>query len=1578
MNQINREFASLLTDWQGVAVLDHPSPESHRLAGELLQGAESLLEQEAGGSVEPVLWHRYLDLTRESLFLQSLSDDSRRLRWAESTFRAVDFSGYTLETMLEQRLARHPRRILFRGRGDEPGQSWSYEWVARQIRRIAAVFLAARPAPDAPRVAIVSENSLEGACCDLACLVYDVFVTPLSSFFNAEILVTIFELLGINIVVTDVAGLGAQLDTVQEGMSQEIEVFVLGGGDCLFRDDGMTLAERCATIGEDQIKHLLASRPRRPLHAVATTMFTSGSTGVPKGVDFTIYNLVTKRFARAAALPAVGRDETLLCYLPLYHTFGRYLEMMGMLFWGGTYVFLGNPSAETLIASLTEERPTGLIGIPRRWEQIHDRCLDSMSLVGDAAHQHRTVCELLGGRLRWGLSAAGYLDPKVFRFFQRHGVALCSGFGMTEATGGITMTPPGAYEENSVGIPLPGVRTRLSEVGELQISGPYIARYREQCEHSGDADEAHGADKDAAQGMGLPDSDWLATGDIFAIRPSGHLEIVDRIKDIYKNSKGQTIAPRQIEQKFVDVPGFKRTFVVGDHRDDNVLLIVPDRDDLVLSAAPTEEAVQEYFLRIIAAANADLAPYERVVGFELLNRDFELERGELTPKGSFHRRVVEQNFEDVIARLYERDFVQIELQRLQVRIPRWFYRDLGILETQIVAADGGLLNTASQSVLAIVRDSDPAKVRIGDLVYLHEGDLIDLGLFARQPKLWMGNPELMTFFPCKEGWDLPLTGTSPQVFLQRTTTAGWKIPRERQCRWKTVIRDETLAEVNGLCVTALFAPLDEVLPAVRELAVILSRAGLRIGNVIRRRLEALAWHPELEARCQAYQVLLLDEPVPNYSRLLPSFVDSGQPFLNEACIESITKSDLGKRRLAALRKRLHGYRAQLDWPASKDVRERFVEIFRLLTNFVRVHPGYYSSVRAEFVCWILHDTDTELAESASEHLFALESSFESSLDASTLESREEDWEGKLVFQDSIPGIEVRHLEKILKGTTFLRESVMLVFPQASFEIGRVPAGGIWISKILSSRRQRLYRLSINTSIGEHYDLLLIVRRDMDHAWVKNTNLWMIVLHGYPHGMAVTPRFGCCRPALGALSLAYVNGVTLWNKIQEIADRGGSREEAVEPDLWRRHYVRSMAAFFMGWRASGRRIVPGAVDPRNVVLPQRDFRRCGTILSLDAWRPYEGPLSLVDAMILNFYRQVAHHYPWCRSKIKMEWIFDACLDALGNEEGRGFLEELARTTRETEYTQETGGEEEDLRAALQRYLEALSRDYHEPMPLRRAIQRFSEWQVFNPRATARAREQFVFELNRLYRLDRYESLARYHLYRRTYFSQAERGVQLAFDTLLQAMFRQPRKHPTHFVELADLQALLTESEDRSVLSRLVYPHAPVETPLELVAIGRRERHVVVRTHISNARKETFTVREPVEPAEIGRLYRLFREEGMPLDVSARDRHFVAIDNQDRIIGGICFRFEEDPVVHLEGVVVYTPLQRWGIRGAMVEDFCQRMSDQKVAVIKTHFSSRTLFLSHGFHVDHRWGGLVRFLKARGQDGFTFVEEADAAEE
>ena len=1534
------ELEHALSRWQTGGLSDEAQIQSARA---LAAAAEEIVAAGLADSIAPELWHEYLRQTGKTRFLRRMPDRDGRARWAETCFDIIRISNFSLLQLFEQRLREHPDRVLFQDSSTAHPGRWTYRAIARQVREIAAAFYTLA-APAEPRVALFTDNCAAGACSDLACLFYDILDTPLNVHFSAEVLSGIFARLGINIVVTDTRERRRMLEELRQESGLAFHIVALDAALLEEGRDAVHLGEVCKRFSEEQVASILAGRRRKALQEVATVMFTSGSTGSAKGVSFSIYSLVTKRFARAAALPLVGGDEVLLCYLPLFHTFGRYLEMLGTIYWGGTYVFVGNPSAETLLALLPRINPTGLISIPLRWVQLQERCMAGMSRLGSEAERRQEFRRLTGNRLRWGLSAAGYLDSKVFQFFQRHGVDLCSGFGMTEATGGITMTPPGEYVDDTNGLPLPGVVARFTPIGELQISGPYVARYLD----------------DAGPGDLIPyptaadDAYWLSTGDLFRVLPNGYYQIVDRVKDIYKNDKGQTVAPHRVEKAFEGVPGIKRTFLVGDHRAYNVLLIVPDEEDPVLKTCPGAEERREYFRRIVAAANRDIAPYERVVNFTLVDRDFTVENDELTAKGTFKRRTIEKNFASHIEELYRSNSIHLTVGALHVRIPRWFYRDLGILEDEILVRGNGLWNRSAERALALEPGSQAGRIRVGDLEYAVSGRVVDLGLFVRQPRLWIGNPALAAFYPCREGWDVSLGALEAQPLRPKSGAPTYRaddIPQPGH------IKEQMLATVHASTATALFAPPEQALQALGRIGELLAHADIRWNEVLRTRLEALATHPEERLRCTAYKMLLLDDPTPDYGRAFPAFLESGLSFLNEESIQAIATSRLEKQRLEALRRRLLQYRTRLSWPADAVMHRQLRSVFRLLADFAANNPEFFDAVRSELAAWILHRADPVLSRSAEETIRRLKRRFDRQMAETTPVHNPEEWDRRLVFDYGLSPTERERVASVVTGHTFLRQSIVLAFDEWNFDLEQVPDGGIWISRIPVTSRFRHYRVCVNTRTAKHFDLELVLGPGLREESVMETVYWQLELAGWPFGPPVLSRMGCYDPRIGAMSVVFPGEPSAWEKISELAAATGPGGAGVKPNAWRKLFIQALSTLFRGLGNTGFTVVPGAITPNNVVVPELDFRSGGTIASLADWRRYANTLSLVKPMVQNFYNKAAAHYPWCRDLLDANWIFDACLEGMDVDRGLEFLRQLqVELVAEPLRVPDGPPLAEKLEAYLQQAPAYL------PLPLYNAIDRYQDWAALNSEAAPEAREQTVDELYKLYQLDRFPEFVRYRLYRDTYFSRAAGDLAAAFDRLLAALAQEPGIPATQRLELSDVQDALEDDRDREAFSRMVFPRLVTRRRLQIIRTGEeRGERLLVSTVITDKHGESFVFREPLEPREIGQLYRYFFEQQIPKTVSEQDRYFVLADANDRIVGGLCYQAMDDRTVQLDGIAVASPLKGRGMRSAIEEEFCRRMANEGMQIVRARLFSSDFFRRQGYRTDKRWGALVKFLQA-----------------
>ena len=852
----------------------------------------------------------------------------------------------------------------------------------------------------------------------------------------------------------------------------------------------------------------------------------------------------------------------------------------------------------------------------------------------------------------------------------------------------------------------------------------------------------------------------------------------------------------------------------------------------------------------------------------------------------------------VLDGLYRSRVVTLAGDGVKVDVPRWLFRDLGLLEGDLVLEGGRLVDRRRGRWATLAARPGGEEVRVGSLAYRCAGQRVDLGLFARQPLLWLGNAELAALLPVKDGWETP----APSLLRGGPPSAARRGARGRPAaRLRTRSRRPSSPRSTASRVTALFGPPEEALEAVSRAEALLRQGDRRTAELLRRRLQALARHPDARVRCEAYRVLLLDDPLVDAGTILPAFLHSGLPFLSEESISAIARADLGEERLTALRRRLHSYRKAMTGPLPAVTRQTLGDVLELLAGFARHHPEDHAAVRAELASWAIQADDPDLARRADALFDGLGIWHEETAAASALLPPVSEGRRKLCFRDGLPEEEIRALEGLLLGTSFLRESIELAFETDPPDLADIPDEGIWVTPVLALHRYRLYRLSVRTAAGAHHDLLLTVRSDLDSEAVRSTTLRMIALAGHPWGPPVVPRVGSWRPDLGALSLAWVDELTLAERLRDAAVPGRARPG--EGHSVKSLVVRALAAFFTAWERSGRVLVPGAVAPSNVAVPAEDYREGTCLLSISGSRPYTGPLDLVEPMLRNVFRETAALAPRLASVLDPAWIVDAAFEALGEEGARGFLRDL----REAAPAPADG-------SPGARFSPPSTRPWRRPRARgslsrsRPPIARFEAWEGGAARRPSRrAGEDGRGPPADLPRRHARRGGALPALPPDGLLALRARGPAGPSTTSSPPCARAPAPAPSHLVELEGLHSALKSDEERHAFARLVFPAARTSRSVEVTVVGDAVKHVVLATELVDRMDAAWTVRDPVDAAEVGRLYRLFVRAGLPRAFSADRRYLVILDSGERIAGGVSYSLLDGDTAQLDGLVVAPSLR-----------------------------------------------------------------------
>ncbi|MCP4901943.1 MAG: long-chain fatty acid--CoA ligase [bacterium] len=588
--------------------------------------------------------------------------------------------GSTLNELFLEIVDRRDDATAFLVKRDRAWRSLSYRWAFQEAKK-TAFGLKSLGFERGGALAILAENRPEWATTDYGAMAAGHPLVPLyTTLIPSQIAYILNDAEAKVLFVSSMAHLRTVLSIREQITSlKQIVVFY---PERLAEDEFIISLNTLKSLGDghtDDEYRELAARTRED--DVATFVYTSGTTGNPKGVVLTHANFVAEFDAVRPAFEG-GDDDMSISFLPLSHILQRVADSFSLLR-GMTIAYA--ESLETLGENLREVKPTHIIAVPRVYEKIHSRIYEGVEKgpalkrrlfhwaigVGKAfrvaeatgsvpiglAVKHGLADKLVfskiraatGGRLKFYVSTGAPLAAELGRFFHCVGIRILEAYGMTELTGAATANLPDNFKFGTVGKPGPGVELKIAEEGEICIKGGIVMReYWKQPDATAETIDNDG---------------WLHTGDVGHVDDAGFLHITDRIKELIVTAGGKNVAPQPLENALKSDKYINQAMIIGDTRNFISAIIVPDGEVLQAWAREhdilgeietlcTDPTVNEMYQRVVSAKMEGFSRYEQVRKFTLVPEEFNQDRGELTPTLKLKRRVLLARYADVIEGMY--------------------------------------------------------------------------------------------------------------------------------------------------------------------------------------------------------------------------------------------------------------------------------------------------------------------------------------------------------------------------------------------------------------------------------------------------------------------------------------------------------------------------------------------------------------------------------------------------------------------------------------------------------------------------------------------------------------------------------------------------------------------------------------------------------------------------------------------------------------------------------------------------------------------------------------------------------------
>lgn len=591
--------------------------------------------------------------------------------------------GETLVSVFNRQVERLGDQVALKRRNGELWESISWRDYGRHVQDFG-LGLASMGFEPGQVVSIFSNNCPEWHMADVACLSMGGITVPIYQTSAEDQIEYILGHAETRFIVVQNQEFLAKILRLRDALPN-LEGAILIEGEST--DDFVKTLADVESAGREYSKNNPGAYEERSSavtpEQTATLVYTSGTTGRPKGAEITHHNIVWTCDAVLQVIEADNRDR-ILSYLPLSHILERLSSHFNQIHLGCQTWFA--ESVDTLVRDLGDCHPTIFVAVPRVWEKAYGRISEGIEESTGIQHTLATKAVALGikkveleqagkslgtldsivlgvlgkvvfskikGQLgldsaRICISGAAPLASEIMTFFAALGLPICEGYGQTEDTGPTSLNPPGKIKIGTVGPPLPGVSVKIADDGEILVRGENV--FRGYFKNQEATDET------------LKDG-WLYSGDVGVLDEDGYITITDRKKDLIITAGGKNIAPQELEGRIKFSPIVSQAVVIGDRRKYLTALVTLDPDGLEKWATDhgkkmdSDELVADADVisevqKAIDDTNSQFSRTEGIKKFEILPRDFTIEDGEMTPSLKVRRRIVVEKYSDIIEGMY--------------------------------------------------------------------------------------------------------------------------------------------------------------------------------------------------------------------------------------------------------------------------------------------------------------------------------------------------------------------------------------------------------------------------------------------------------------------------------------------------------------------------------------------------------------------------------------------------------------------------------------------------------------------------------------------------------------------------------------------------------------------------------------------------------------------------------------------------------------------------------------------------------------------------------------------------------------